>query len=107
MKQKNDSNIIQRNSCEINVDDDNFDDDAGEESDDDVNDETTEDVIEAERRRDEVGEVRKMSSKDLSRLSLWRLVVTCVLLLTAFVVTYTTFVMLRKQEDSNFITAVS
>ena len=58
-------------------------------------------------RRDEVVEVRKMSSKDTKRLRLWRLVVTSVLLLTAFVITFTTYRLLEQQEDSNFQTAVS
>jgi hypothetical protein len=59
-----------------------------------------------EYRRDEVVEVRKMSSKDSSRLRNWRLVVGGVLLLTAFTVTYTTFLLLRQQEENNFTTAV-
>lgn len=57
-------------------------------------------------RRDEVVEVRKMSSKDTKRLRLWRIVVTSVLLLTAFVITFTTYKLLKQQEDSNFQTAV-
>jgi uncharacterized membrane protein YcjF (UPF0283 family) len=57
-------------------------------------------------RRDEVGEVRKMSSKDTKRLRLWRIVVTGVLLLTAFAVTFTTYTLLKQQEDENFQTAV-
>ena len=57
-------------------------------------------------RRDEVGEVRKQSSKDTHRLRLWRIVVTGVLLLTAFAVTFTTFTLLKQQEDENFHTAV-
>ena len=57
-------------------------------------------------RRDEVGEVRKMSSKDTNRLRLWRIVVTGVLLLTAFAVTFTTYTLLKQQEDENFKTAV-
>ena len=57
-------------------------------------------------RRDEVGEVRKMSSQDTFRLRLWRVVVTGVLLLTAFAVTFTTYTLLKQQEDENFQTAV-
>ena len=56
--------------------------------------------------RDEVGEVRKMSSKDTKRLRLWRIVVTSVILLTAFAVTFTTYTLLKQQEDENFKTAV-
>jgi hypothetical protein len=62
---------------------------------------------EHEGRRDEVGEVRKMSSKDTHRLRLWRIVVTSVLLLTAIAVTATTYTLLQQQEDENFKTAVS
>ena len=57
-------------------------------------------------RRDELGEVRKMSSKDTTRLRLWRIVVTSVILLTAFAVTFTTYTLLKQQEDENFKTAV-
>jgi hypothetical protein len=57
-------------------------------------------------RRDEVGEVRKMASKDTNRLYLWRIIVTGVLLLTAFAVTFTTYTLLKQQEDENFKTAV-
>ena len=57
-------------------------------------------------RRDEVGEVRKMSSQDTNRLRFWRIVVMCVLVLTAFAVTFTTYTLLKQQEDENFKTAV-
>jgi hypothetical protein len=60
----------------------------------------------ADRRRDEVGEVRKLSSKDTNRLRLWRIVVTGVLLLTALAVTLTTYTLLEQQEEENFHTAV-
>lgn len=58
------------------------------------------------RSRDEVSEVRKMSSKDTSRLRMWRIVVTGVLLLTALAVTLTTYTLLKQQEQKNFQTAV-
>jgi hypothetical protein len=57
--------------------------------------------------RDEVNEVRKMSSKDTSRIFIWRVVVTLVLLLTAFTVTFASFTFLQRQEHENFKTAVS
>jgi hypothetical protein len=57
--------------------------------------------------RDEVKEVRKLSSKDTTRIRCWRLVVTLVLLLTAFAVTFTTYTFLQRQEHKNFVTAVS
>jgi hypothetical protein len=56
--------------------------------------------------RDEVQEVRKMSSKDTSRIIVWRVVVTLVLMLTAFTVTFATYTFLRRQEHENFKTAV-
>jgi hypothetical protein len=96
------SNMAHRNDSEVNVDEeDDIADDVSEDS-------SSEDALGVEEhRRDEVREVRKMSSKDSNRLRLWRLVVTCVLLLTAFAVTFTTFTLLTKQEDKNFKTAVS
>jgi hypothetical protein len=57
--------------------------------------------------KDEVGEVRKMSSKDTFRVLMGRYAVTVVLLLTAFAVTFTTYMMLQDQEKENFKTAVS
>jgi hypothetical protein len=57
--------------------------------------------------RDEVKEVRKLSSKDTTRIRCWRFVVTLVLLLTAFAVTFTTYILLQQQEHENFVTAVS
>jgi uncharacterized membrane protein YcjF (UPF0283 family) len=57
--------------------------------------------------RDEVKEVRKLSSKDTTRIRWWRFVVTLVLLLTAFAVTFTTYTLLQQQEHKNFKTAVS
>jgi hypothetical protein len=56
--------------------------------------------------RDEVKEMRKLSSKDTTRIRLWRFVVTFVLLLTACAVTFTTYSLLRQQEHQNFVTAV-
>jgi hypothetical protein len=56
--------------------------------------------------RDEVKEVRKLSYKDTTRIRLWRLVVTVVLLLTACAVTFTTYTFLQRQEHENFVTAV-
>jgi hypothetical protein len=56
--------------------------------------------------RDEVKEVRKLSSKDTTRIRFWRLIVTLVLLLTAFAVTFTTYTFLERQEHENFVTAV-
>jgi hypothetical protein len=56
--------------------------------------------------RDEVKEVRKLSSKDTNRIRLWRLVVTVVVLLTAVAVTLTTYTLLQQQEEENFVNAV-
>ena len=80
------------------------DDDDGNELEDGTTSDVDADPVED--RRDEVGEVRKMSSKDTNRLRLWRIVVTGVLLLTAFAVTFTTYTLLEQQEDENFQTAV-
>lgn len=77
------------------------------EDDDDQGVDTTTTESEQVDRRDEVGEVRKLSSKDTKRLHWWRIVVTGVLLLTAFAVTFTTFTLLKQQENENFHTAVS
>ena len=89
---------------------DDQDDDSEDNTDDEngVDGTTTETGPESAtpRGRDEVGEVRKLSSKDTHRLRLWRVVVTGVLLLTAFAVTFTTFTLLKQQEDDNFQTAV-
>jgi uncharacterized membrane protein YcjF (UPF0283 family) len=95
------SSVIPRNESKINVDEDDYSEvDCSEEM-------TLNDAAAVEdRRRDEVVEVRKMSSRDSNRLRLWRVVVTCVLLLTAFAVTFTTFTLLTKQEEKNFKTAV-
>ena len=51
-------------------------------------------------------EVYKMSAKDTFRVQLWRVAVTVVLLLTAFAVTYTTYLLLKQEEKSNFEVAV-
>jgi hypothetical protein len=56
--------------------------------------------------RDEVKEVRKLSSKDTNRIRLWRFVVTAVVLLTAVAVTLTTYALLQQQEHENFLNAV-
>ena len=74
---------------------------AGTDEESDVDEE------ESESDRDEVEEVRRMSSKDTSRILFWRVMVTMVLLLTAFAVTFTTYTFLAKQEKENFEIAVS
>ena len=60
-----------------------------------------------ESRRDAKKEVYKMSAKDTFRVQLWRFAVTVVLLLTAFTVTWTTYKLLKEEEQSNFEVAVS
>ena len=57
--------------------------------------------------RDEVKEVRKIASRDTTRIRVWRFVITLVLLLTAFAITFATFTLLKQQENENFETAVS
>jgi hypothetical protein len=76
-----------KHSCSINSDDESYDE-------------------EEELDRDEVKEVRKMSSKDTIRILFWRYVVTFVLLLTASAVTIATYLFLQRQEHENFVTAV-
>lgn len=72
-----------------------------------VADGTTEETTHAPKeRRDEVVEVRKMSSMDTDRLRLWRIVVAGVLFWTAFAVTFTTYFLLKQQESKNFKIAV-
>ena len=85
---------------------DSGDDDSNQDDDDEQGFDGTTTEAETVERRDEVGEVRKMSSKDTNRLRWWRIVVTGVLLLTAFAVTFTTYTLLKQQEDENFKTAV-
>ena len=73
----------------------------------DQSEENTSVFEDPEEEKDEVGEVRKMSSKDTLRVLMGRYVVTVVLLLTAFAVTFTTYMFLQAQEEENFKTAVS
>ncbi|CAB9501709.1 Receptor-type guanylate cyclase gcy [Seminavis robusta] len=56
-------------------------------------------------KRDEIKEVQKMAKKDTRSVQLWRLVATGALLVTAFVVTYSTYTLLKKEEKNNFETA--
>jgi hypothetical protein len=57
--------------------------------------------------RDEVKEVQKITQKDTNKVNLWRLATTVALLMTAFVVTFTTYKYLKAEETSNFKVAVS
>ena len=104
MKASNGNNTIRYYHEKIKenvVDVDDFDDDV----DDEVEiDSKAEEKI--QNRRDEVVEVRKMSSKDTNRLRWWRVIMTGVLLLTACAITFTTYTLLEQQEDKNFKTAV-
>lgn len=78
-----------------------------DDDDDDMNEhDGTSTDLEQVNRRDEEREVRKMSSKDTNRLRLWRTIVACVLFVTSFAVTFTTYTLLKQQEDDNFQTAV-
>jgi uncharacterized membrane protein YcjF (UPF0283 family) len=103
---ENDRSLVTASYNSNEYDDDDDDDDDDEIGADGAT--TTEtDPEPVDRRRDEMGEVRKMSLKDTNRLRFWRIVVTGVLLLTAFAVTYTTYNLLKQQEEENFQTAVS
>ena len=88
-------------------DDDDLNDEYEPDDDDEQGGTTTTEPDPTDSSRDEVGEVRKMSSRDTFRLRLWRIVVTSVLLLTALAVTFTTYTLLQQQEEANFHTAVS
>ena len=68
-------------------------------------DECLEEVVADE--RDEVKEVKKSSLKDTRRVNVLRLATTFVLLLTALLVTLTTYRFLKNEETNNFETAVS
>ena len=57
--------------------------------------------------RDELDEVRKISSKETKRIRLWRIVLTVCLLATAAVITGTTFVLLKQEQEEAFVVAVS
>lgn len=57
--------------------------------------------------RDEIREVQKIASKDTTRITVWRYVVTFVLLATALAVTLTTYFFLQEEETRNFTQAVS
>jgi hypothetical protein len=99
------SNMENNHATFVDDDDDVECIERDDDDDDEGNDAT---MTDSERidRRDEVGEVRKLSSKDTNRLRRWRIVVTGVLLLTAFAVTFTTYTLLKQQEEENFRTAV-
>ena len=64
------------------------------------------DSISVDEERDEVVEIQKLSSKDTHRVRVLRSVVTALLFITAMAVTLTTNALLRKQENTNFETAV-
>lgn len=57
--------------------------------------------------RDEVKEVKKMTSKDNKSVNVSRLLATCALLVTAVCVTSATYLLLKDEERNNFETAVS
>ena len=99
-------NMEEINDHSVHVENDEESDDDDDDDDEQGVDTTATETDPTANRRDEVGEVRKMSSKDTTRLRLWRIVVTGVLLLTALAVTFTTYTLLQQQEDENFHTAV-
>ena len=57
--------------------------------------------------RDEIKEVQKMSRKDNLLVQGWRIATTVVLLVTAFIVAYTTYRFLKTEEQQSFEDAVS
>lgn len=56
--------------------------------------------------RDEIAEVKNLSRDDTRRIRRWRLIVTGVLLVTAFAVTCTTYGILKRDQKRNFESAV-
>ena len=74
-----------------------------------VGDETTTvfSFVDDDTERDEVKEIRKLSSRDTNRIRLWRVVVTLVLLGTAVSVTFATYRLLLTKQDRIFEEAVS
>jgi len=57
--------------------------------------------------RDEVKEIEKITSKDTKSVNISRLLATAALLVTAFIVTFATYSLLKQEETNNFETAVS
>ena len=68
---------------------------------------TTEDELTPAKERDEVKEVKKMSSKDTRRVNNWRLAALLALCLCAAAVTFTTYYFLKNEERKSFENAVS
>jgi uncharacterized membrane protein YcjF (UPF0283 family) len=68
---------------------------------------TTTEVSHDEDERDEVQEIKKYTSKDTNKVRVWRVMVTCVLLLTGAAVVYTSYTFLRREETYKFKQAVS
>eukprot|EP00934_Nitzschia_sp_Nitz4_P003459 Nitzschia sp. Nitz4//scaffold506_size4488//37//3349//NITZ4_009244-RA/size4488-snap-gene-0.0-mRNA-1//-1//CDS//3329553613//3449//frame0 len=54
--------------------------------------------------RDEIQEVRNVSKRETFRVSLWRMIATGVLVLTAAAVTLTTYFFLERQQNDSFET---
>lgn len=67
---------------------------------------TSGDGSRSSRERDEIGEVRKMSSVDTNRVRMWRLAVAMCLLVTGVAITTTTYRFLKNEQNSNFNMAV-
>ena len=57
--------------------------------------------------RDEVKEIEKITSKDTKSVNVSRLLATAALLVTAFMVTFATYSLLKQEERNNFEMAVS
>ena len=68
---------------------------------------TSTDQVSEDDGRDEVAEVKNMSSKDTARVRSWRIALAFALLATAVAVTATTYSLLDRNEHSNFENAVS
>lgn len=67
---------------------------------------TTERDVSRLEERDEVREIKEASRADTVRIRRWRFIMTWALLITAIAVTLSTFILLKREEDDKFETAV-
>lgn len=61
----------------------------------------------AQEERDEVKEIQKLSNRDTKRIFGLRLLLLLLLALTGVAVTWTTYTLLKREEENDFTEAVS
>jgi hypothetical protein len=89
-------------------DDDDDDDDRSTSSfEDDGEDHSEKSETEAESDRDETEEINKLIRKESKDVLMWREIVTGMLVITAALVTITTYVLLSREEVDDFTHSVS